>query len=41
MSVRTRLLRPSFFHNEDLVALPPLTRLFFAGLLVWLLSTPE
>src|SRR5437016_815886 len=30
--MRTRLFRPSFWTNADLIALPPLTRLFFAGL---------
>jgi hypothetical protein len=30
--MRTRLLRPSFFTNAELVALPPLARIFFAGL---------
>jgi hypothetical protein len=36
MPLRTRLLRPGFFENEDLAALPPYARLLFAGL--WLLA---
>lgn len=31
---RTRYIKPGFFENEDLAALPPVTRLLFAGL--WL-----
>jgi len=34
--MRTRLLRPGFFENEDLAALPPHARLLFAGL--WLMA---
>lgn len=34
--MRQRTLKPGFFTNEDLCALPPLTRLLFAGL--WLLA---
>jgi hypothetical protein len=34
--MRTRLLRPGFFENEQLAALPPHARLLFAGL--WLLA---
>ena len=34
--MRTRLLRPGFFENEELAALPPHARLLFAGL--WLMA---
>jgi hypothetical protein len=34
--MRTRLLRPGFFENEDLAALPPHARLLFEGL--WLMA---
>jgi hypothetical protein len=36
VDMRTRLLRPGFFENEDLAALPPHARLLFAGL--WLMA---
>lgn len=36
---KTRLLKHDFFLNEDLAALPPLTRLFFIGL--WVLADRE
>lgn len=37
--MRTRQLKPGYFTNEDLGALPPLTRLFFAGL--WTVADRE
>lgn len=37
--MRQRTLKPGFFTNEDLCALPPLTRLLFQGL--WLISDRE
>jgi hypothetical protein len=36
MAQRVRLLHPTFFTNEELVRLPPLYRLLFAGL--WTLA---
>lgn len=36
---RARLLKPGFFTNEQLVALPPLTRLLFQGL--WTIADRE
>jgi hypothetical protein len=36
---RARLLKPSFFTNDDLAKLPPLTRLLFAGL--WCIADRE
>jgi len=38
-TARIRLLHPTFFTNEDLLALPALTRLLFAGL--WTLADRE
>lgn len=37
--LRTRLLNPGFFRNEDLLELPALTRLLFAGL--WVIADRE
>jgi len=37
--MRTRLIEPGFFQNEDLAALPPFGRLLFAGL--WCLADRE
>lgn len=39
LMARLRTLKPSFFKNEDLAALPPLTRLLFEGL--WCLADRE
>lgn len=36
---RTRLLKPEFFRSEDVCALPPMTRLMFAGL--WTLADKD
>lgn len=36
---RRRFIHPDFFHDEDLVTLPPFTRLLFAGL--WCLADRE
>lgn len=37
--MRSRNIKPGFFRNEDLISLPPLTRLLFAGL--WCLADRE
>ena len=36
---RSRIIKPEFFQNEDLVVLPPLARLLFIGL--WQLADRE